>query len=79
MLISWNCHSVVKNYDDTETTNKAFPFIYIENARHVYLELGSNEVKMPNLYDGNDEQFEMFSEPIQSSVELSGSLKQCKK
>ena len=40
-----------KNYDDTGTPYQVSPFIYNENAREVYLELLSNELKKPNLPD----------------------------
>ena len=64
-----------KNYDDTGTPKKS---IFNEIATQAYLELLSNELKMPNLYDEFDERFQLLLESIQNSIELCSYLKQCK-
>ena len=43
------------------------------------MELISNELKLSNLYDDLDEQFEMFSESTKNSFELCSSVEKCKK
>ena len=59
-----------KKCDDTGTTYKVFSFIQNENARQDYLGILPNELKKPNLHDDFGEQFEMFLESIQNSIEL---------
>ena len=56
-----------EKYDDTETTFEVVPFIYNENSKQVYLELLSNELKMPCLYEDLEEHFDMFLEYIQKN------------
>ena len=57
-----------KTYDDNETTYKVITFIYYENGRQVYLELLSNERKMPNLYADLDVQLETSLESKQKPL-----------
>ena len=52
--------SLLEKYVDTETTYNVFPFLYIENATQLNLEFFSKKLKLPNLSDGTDRQFEMF-------------------
>ena len=48
------------------TTYKVFPFIFNENARQVYLETLSKELKMPNFYVDLDEHFDLFLQSIKN-------------
>ena len=48
------------------TTYKVFPFIFIENARQVYLETLSKELKMPNFYVDLDEHLDLFLQSIKN-------------
>ena len=58
--------------------DRKFFLFFIENARRAYLELFSNEFKIPNFHDDLDEQFEMSLGSIQNSNELCSSSKQYK-
>ena len=65
--------------ENTETSYEAFSFIYGESAGQFYLEIFSNEMKMPNLYDDFDDHFEFFPESIQNSIELCTCVKRFRK
>ena len=67
-----------KKYEDTGTTHKIFPFLFNENARQTFLDLPSTELRMPNLYDALDENFEMILESTEMSIKLCSYVKQCK-